>query len=65
MIDAVRTVPQWRETLRAYLQSVRATRTRRRRAERESRVDGEEFYSHHFVHSDSIQSYGCRVLIQR
>lgn len=60
MIDALRTVRQWRETLRAHLQSVRATRTRRC-AERESRLDGEEIYSHHFVYSDSIQSDGCRV----
>ena len=63
MIDAVRTVRQWRERLRAHLQSVRATRTSRRRAEREWRVDGEKFYSHQFVYSDSIQSDGCRVFI--
>jgi hypothetical protein len=34
-----------------------------RRAERESRVDGEEFHGHHFVYTASIQSDGSPCII--
>ena len=34
-----------------------------RRAERESRVDGEEFHGHHFAYSASIQSDGLPCII--
>jgi len=52
MFDAARTVWQSRETLAAHSdvfeQPVHG-RENHFRAERESRVDGEEFYSEHFV----------------